>query len=152
MHCISYTVYHMSFMHPKSKKVCGACFSVSTNCGKKCVNLKGKYGLLLRKYFSFQFFLFFCKKFKWFTDFILYILYLVFLYLFCVWYALKKKLRYYLGIFPKWRTPPPHPPLLGTPYSKKNVSFILHFRPLGTFLVFTKKLKFCHFCFIYFWE
>ena len=33
--------------------------------------------------------------------------------------ALEKKLRYYLGIFPKWRTPPPPPPLLGTPYSKK---------------------------------
>ena len=40
-------------------------------------------------------------------------------------YALKKKLRYYLGIFPKWRTPPPHPPLLGTPYSKKKI--IVHF-------------------------
>ena len=39
-------------------------------------------------------------------------------------YALKKKLRYYLGIFPKWRTPP-HPPLLGTPYSKKF--FIVYF-------------------------
>ena len=31
--------------------------------------------------------------------------------------ALKKKLRDYLGIFPKRRTPP-HPPLLGTPRSK----------------------------------
>ena len=40
-------------------------------------------------------------------------------------YALRKKLRDYLGIFPKWRTPPPHPPLLGTPYSKKN--FIVYF-------------------------
>ena len=29
-------------------------------------------------------------------------------------YALKNKLRDYLGIFPKWRTPPT-PPLLGTP-------------------------------------
>ena len=67
-------------------------------------------------------------------------------------YALKNKLRDYLGIFPKWRTPPPPPPLLGTPYSKKKLSFILHFRPLGTFLVFTKKLKFCHFCYIFFWE
>ena len=48
---------------------------------------------------------------------------------------------------------PPHPPLLGTPYSKKKkLSFILHFRPLGTFLVFTKKLKFCHYFYIYFWE
>ena len=41
-------------------------------------------------------------------------------------YALKKK-RYYLGIFPKRRTPP-HPPLLGTPYPKKILVFILHFR------------------------
>ena len=24
--------------------------------------------------------------------------------------------------------PPPHPPLLGTPYPKKNLVFILHFR------------------------
>ena len=24
-----------------------------------------------------------------------------------LWYALQKKLRDYLGIFPKWRTPPP---------------------------------------------
>ena len=64
-------------------------------------------------------------------------------------YALKKKLWDYLGIFPKWRTPMP---LLGTPYSKKKLSFIFHFRPLGTFLVFTKKLKFCHYFYIYFWE
>ena len=34
-------------------------------------------------------------------------------------YALKQKKRYYLGIFPKRRAPPPHPPLLGTPYPKK---------------------------------
>ena len=32
---------------------------------------------------------------------------------------LKKVLRDYLGIFPKFWTPPP-PPLLGIPYSKKN--------------------------------
>ena len=38
-----------------------------------------------------------------------------------VGYALKIKLRYYLGIFPKWRTPPPHPPLLGTPYLKTKI-------------------------------
>ena len=38
-------------------------------------------------------------------------------------YALRKKLRYYLGIFPKGGTPPP--PLLGTPYSKKK--FIVYF-------------------------
>ena len=38
-------------------------------------------------------------------------------------YALKKK-RYYLGIFPKRRPPP----LLGSPYPKKNLVFILHFR------------------------
>ena len=38
-------------------------------------------------------------------------------------------------------------------YSRKFLfSFILHFRPLGTFLVFTKKLKFCHYFYIYFWE
>ena len=37
------------------------------------------------------------------------------------------KIRHYLGIFPKRRTPPP--PLLGTPYPKKNLVFILHFRP-----------------------
>ena len=28
----------------------------------------------------------------------------------CFRYALRKKLRDYLGIFPKWRTPPPIPP------------------------------------------
>ena len=39
-------------------------------------------------------------------------------------YALEKKLRYYLGIFPKRRTPPPSP-LLGTPYSKKK--FFVYF-------------------------
>ena len=43
-------------------------------------------------------------------------------------------------------------------HSKQNYgiiwefSFILHLRPLGTFLVFTKKLKFCHYFYIYFWE
>ena len=29
---------------------------------------------------------------------------------------------------------------------------VLHFRPLGTFLVFTKKIKFCQYFYIYFWE
>ena len=42
MHCISYTVYHMSFMHPKSKKVCGACFSVSTKLWKKVRKSQGE--------------------------------------------------------------------------------------------------------------
>ena len=32
------------------------------------------------------------------------------------------------------------------------VVFILHFRPLGTYLVFTKKLTFCQYFDIYFWE
>ena len=41
-------------------------------------------------------------------------------------YALKKKKRHYLGIFPKRRTPP-HPPLLGTPYPKKNFSVYFAF-------------------------
>ena len=44
------------------------------------------------------------------------------------------------------------PPFWEPLIRKKKLSFILHFRPLGTFLVFTKKLKFCHFCYIYFWE
>ena len=35
-------------------------------------------------------------------------------------YALQKKLRYYLGIFPKWRTPPPPPPPFGNPLFKKK--------------------------------
>ena len=39
-------------------------------------------------------------------------------------YALKEKKRYYLGIFPKGRTPPP-PPLLGTPYPKATSLSIL---------------------------
>ena len=67
-------------------------------------------------------------------------------------YALRKKLRDYLGIFPKWRNPPPIPPFWEPLIQKKKLSFILHFRPLGTFLVFTKKLKFCQYFYIYFWE
>ena len=39
--------------------------------------------------------------------------------------GLRKKIRNYLGIFPKCRTPPPHPPLLGTPRPKKN--FMVYF-------------------------
>ena len=54
--------------------------------------------------------------------------------------ATQKKKRDFLGTFPKWRAPPPPPPLLGTPVSKKKVWFILHFRPLGSFLVFIKML------------
>ena len=61
----------------------------------------------------------------------------------------SQKKRDYLGFFPKRRTPPP---LLGTPYPKKMLVFILHFRPLGTSLVFTKKLTYCHYFYIYFWE
>ena len=51
--------------------------------------------------------------------------------------AFRKKLRCYLGIFPKWRTP--HP-LFWEPLIKK-LSFILHFRALGTFLTFHQKVK-----------
>ena len=39
-------------------------------------------------------------------------------------YALKQKKRHYLGIFPKRWTPPP---LLGTPYPKKNFSVYFAF-------------------------
>ena len=42
-------------------------------------------------------------------------------------YVLNQKKRYYLGIFPKPRAPPPHPPLLGTPYPKKNFSVYFAF-------------------------
>ena len=42
----------------------------------------------------------------------------------CIRYALKEKKRYYLGIFPKRRTPP-RPPLLGTPYPKATTLSIL---------------------------
>ena len=59
--------------------------------------------------------------------------------------ACKKK-RHFLGIFPK----PPDPPpsfLLGNPVYKKKIVFILHFRPQGTFLVFTKKVNILTFTF-----
>ena len=52
-------------------------------------------------------------------------------------YALKKN----YGII--WEFPPP------SPFWENRVYFA--FRPLGTFLVFTKKLKFCHYSDIYFW-
>ena len=40
--------------------------------------------------------------------------------------------------------PPPPSPSMGTPKSqKKNLRFILRFRTLGAFLVFTKMLTFC---------
>ena len=37
---------------------------------------------------------------------------------------------------------PPHPPLLGTPYQKKILVFILHFRTSGAFLFLKKKIIF----------
>ena len=37
--------------------------------------------------------------------------------------------------------PPPHPPFWEPLIQKKNLVFILHFRLLGTFLIFTKKIK-----------
>ena len=46
----------------------------------------------------------------------------------------------------------PHPPLLRTPYPKKILVFILHFRTLRTFLVFSKELKTCQYFYIFFWE
>ena len=42
----------------------------------------------------------------------------------------------------------PHPPPFWEPLIKKKLSFILHYRPLGTFSVFTKKLKFPNLRFI----
>ena len=58
-------------------------------------------------------------------------------------YALKQKKRYYLGIFPKRRTPPPpHPPLLGTPYPKKNFSVYFAFQNLRSIFVLQKKIIF----------
>ena len=56
-------------------------------------------------------------------------------------YALKQKKRYYLGIFPKRRTPP-HPPLLGTPYPKKNFSVYFAFQNLRSIFVLQKKIIF----------
>ena len=64
----------------------------------------------------------------------------------------QKKITGLFGNFSQMADPPPIPPFWEPLIQKKFLSFILHFRPLGTFLVFTKKLKFCHFCYIYFWE
>ena len=36
-------------------------------------------------------------------------------------YALRKKLRDYLGIFPKWRTPPPIPPFGNPLFEEKKI-------------------------------
>ena len=55
--------------------------------------------------------------------------------------APQKNKRDFLGIFPKCRTPP-LPPFWEPVFSKKKVWFILHFRPLGAFLVFTKMFTF----------
>ena len=41
--------------------------------------------------------------------------------------ALQKNTTLF-GNFSQTSDPPPHPPLLGTPYPKKNLVFILHFR------------------------
>ena len=61
----------------------------------------------------------------------------------------QKKITVLFGNFSQMADPPPFwEPLI----QKKILSFILHFRPLGTFLVFTKKLKFCQYFYIYFWE
>ena len=43
-------------------------------------------------------------------------------------YVLKEKKRYYLGIFPKRRTPPPTPPFWEPLFQKKFLVFNLHFR------------------------
>ena len=52
-----------------------------------------------------------------------------------IWYALIGKLRDYLGIVPKYRTPHPEPP--ESPRSKQII-VILHFRFKGAFFLFTK--------------
>ena len=63
-------------------------------------------------------------------------------------YALKKNTGLF-GNFFQMADPPP----FGNPlFKKKKLVFILHFRPLGTFLILTKKLKFCQYFYIYFWE
>ena len=72
-------------------------------------------------------------------------------YLCYIRYALKKKKRYYLGIFPKRRTPP-HPPLLGTPYPKKKFSVYFAFQNLRSIFVLQKKSFFRWYFYCQFWE
>ena len=67
-------------------------------------------------------------------------------------YALRKKTILFGNFSQTSGPPPPHPPLLGTPYPKFFLVFILYFRPSGTFSIFTKKLKFCQYFYIYFCE
>ena len=59
--------------------------------------------------------------------------------IYITWGTSAKKKRENVGIFPMSGTPPPSP-LFGNPMfvRKKKLWFILHFRTLGTFLVFTK--------------
>ena len=52
--------------------------------------------------------------------------------------APQKNKRENVGIFPKWGAPPPLPPVWEPHVCEKKLRFILHFRTLGTFLVFTK--------------
>ena len=47
-----------------------------------------------------------------------------------------------MGIFPKSGAPPPIPPVWEPHVCEKKLWFILHFRTLGTFLVFTKMFTF----------
>ena len=67
-------------------------------------------------------------------------------------YALKQKKTILFGNFSHTSDPAPPPPFWEPLIKKKILVFILHFRPLGTFLIFTKKLKFCQYFYIYFWE
>ena len=50
-------------------------------------------------------------------------------YLGIIRYVLREKKRYYLGIFPKRRAPPPTHPFWEPLIQKKILVFILHFRP-----------------------
>ena len=52
------------------------------------------------------------------------------------------KKRENVGIFPQWGAPPPLPPVWEPHVCEKKLWFILHFRTLGTFLVFTKMFTF----------
>ena len=56
---------------------------------------------------------------------------------------MPKKTRENVGIFPKSGTPPPSPQFRNPMFLRENkLWFILHFRTLGTFLVFTKMFTF----------